>query len=407
MATLIKRKGKYYARLRYRDKQQQKEIQIPLKTSLKSDAIQCRISIEKYEDDILKGTIQPFQFKELFEWLNADGTTALVKRSIQDIIPDYLAYRQTKVRLATANRDRISLNQLTDFFGKPKPIEELSYKDIEGANGLIQHLRNKGYKDSGINITLRHLKIFFNWLYKKERVITEPIQFDMIPEGEQLYCYFNESELAAIYGYNGVDDFFKRCWFFYEQTGCRAIEPMIGELVGDWLIIDSSKSKGKNVRQIQLNDKLKSILKEMQQFRDSYIKGSSKSHYSRNGNTPAVDFPIRPYPPNVRAYERISKTLKKVVRALDFKGKKLTMKSFRHTYAVRRITMCGNVFQVAMELGHRNVTTTQLYLRFPEQRRLADFPSLQEYIKKAENKPNTAMWDTDVWDTRQHLRASS
>ena len=34
-------------------------------------------------------------------------------------------------------------------------------------------------------------------------------------------------------------------------------------------------------------------------------------------------------------------------------------------------------------MGHRNVTTTQLYLEFPEQQRLDDFPSLEKYIERA------------------------
>ncbi len=116
---------------------------------------------------------------------------------------------------------------------------------------------------------------------------------------------------------------------------------------------------------------------------------------------------IPPYAPNVRAYERISKTLKKVVRSLDFKGKKLTIKSFRHTYGIKRVTMLGDIFQVAREMGHSSVTTTQLYLEFPEQRRLDDFPSLKEYIEKAENKPVLGDEGYDLRDTRAYMRASS
>ena len=158
------------------------------------------------------------------------------------------------------------------------------------------------------------------------------------------------------------------------------MEVFVGELIGDWLIVDAEKSKGKNDRQIKLNEELKSILKEMHRFRDSY--GSKYPKKMRKAASPAGTYSIRPYPPNERAYERISKTLKKVVRALDFKGKKLTLKSFRHTYGIKRVTMLGDIFQVAREMGHKNVTTTQHYLRFPEQRRLDDFPSLREYIQK-------------------------
>jgi len=384
MAGLKKMRGKYYIRVRKWNGYKQVETYIPTKTRLKSEAIARKIEVEKYEKDIKDGTIQEFQFKELFSWLNGQGTTRLVKQRLDDVIPDYLAYRQTMVRKSTANRDRISLNQLTNFLGN-KPVDELTYKDIEGKDGLIEFLRKNGYASSGINISLRHIKIFFNWLYNKEKMISEPIKFDMINEGEKLYYYFNESELQAIYDYDDIDDMFKRFFYFYEQTGVRAIEPFIGELMGDWLIVDSNKSKGKNVRDIHLTEELKTILKEMQSFRDSYIEMGSKR-------------------PNEGAYERISKMLQKAVRELNFSGKELTIKSFRHTYGIRRVTITGDIFQVAREMGHKNVTTTQHYLRFPEQRRLDDFPNLREYIQ---NSTKNAIRVTDFRVTNQPQQAVS
>jgi len=384
MAGLKKMRGKYYIRVRKRAGYSRSEILIPCKTRLKHEAIARRIKVEKYEKDIKNGIIQEFQFKELFEWLNGKGTTKLVKQRLDGTILDYLAYRQTKVRSATANRDRISLNQLKAYIGNI-PVDEITYKHIEGKDGLIEYLRKNGYAGSGINISLRHIKTFFNWMHDKEKMISEPIKFDMINEGEKLYYYFNESELQAIYDYDSVEDMFKRFFYFYEQTGVRAIEPFIGELMGDWLIVDSSKSKGKNVRDIHLTEELKIILKEMQSFRDSYIEMGSKR-------------------PNEGAYERISKMLQKAVRDLGFTGKELTIKSFRHTYGIRRVTVTGDIFQVAREMGHKNVTTTQHYLRFPEQRRLDDFPSLKKHIV---NKGKSAMGDTETGDTFTYSQSIS
>ena len=376
MAGLRKMRGKYYIRVRAWNGYSEEETLIPCKTRLKHEAITRKIQVEEYEKDIKNGEIQKFQFRKLFRWLNGQGTTKLIKQRLDNTILDYLAYRQTKVRHSTANRDRIALNQLKGYIGNI-PIDEITYKHIEGKDGLIEYLRVNGYKSSGINISLRHIKIFFNWLYHKERMISEPIKFDMIDEGEKLYYYFNEAELQTIYDYDGIDDKFKRFFYFYEQTGVRAIEPFIGELMGDWLIVDSDKSKGKNVRDIHLTEELKTILKEMQSFRDSYIEMGSKR-------------------PNEGAYERISKMLQKAVSGLNLSGKELTIKSFRHTYGIRRVTITGNIFQVAREMGHKNVTTTQHYLRFPEQRRLDDFPSLKKYI---ENKGENAIRDTDIRDT--------
>ena len=384
MAGLKKMRGKFYIRVRKRAGYSRSEILIPCKTRLKHEAIARRIKVEKYEKDIKNGIIQEFQFKELFEWLNQKGSTKLIKKSLQDVVEDYLIYRNTKVRPSTASRDKCSLNQFIGFVGN-KPIDNITYKDIEGVNGLIKHLQDKGLTNSGINISLRHIKIFFNWMYNKEKLISEPIKFDMVNEGEKLYYYFNESELQAIYDYDGIEDMFKRFFYFYEQTGVRAMEPFVGELMGDWLIVDSSKSKGKNVREIHLTEKLKTILKEMQSFRNTYIDLGSKR-------------------PNKASYERISKVLLNAVRELGFKGKKLSVKSFRHTYGIRRVTITGDIFQVAKEMGHTEVSTTQHYTRFSEQRRLDDFPSLAKHI---ENKAKSAVGDTEMGDTFMYDRAIS
>ena len=407
-------KGKYYCRLRVRRNGKQSELQIPLKTSSKTTARTRLKLVENQENDIVDGIVQKFQWKDIFEWLNPEGTSRFTSLKLRDIIPQYLENRHCDVRQSTADRDRVSLKQLTDFLGENKPVEELSYKDIEGSKGLIQHLRNKpnkgkqGYADSGINITLRHLKIFFNWLYKKERLIKEPIEFKMIVEGEKPFYYFSELELKAIYEYDGLEPFFKRCFYFYEQTGMRASEVWRGELIGDWFIVDSSYSKGKNVRQIPLTPELQAILKEMHQFRDTINDGSSKSKKMRNVTSPTSKSSITPYPPYSAAYNRIAKRLKMVVKALGFKGKVLTIKGLRATYGIRRVTITGDIFQVAREMGHRSVTTTEKhYLRFPLERRLADFPSLAKYIEKAENKAVLGDGGHNVVDTRAYLRASS
>ena len=68
-----------------------------------------------------------------------------------------------------------------------------------------------------------------------------------------------------------------------------------------------------------ISEDLKAILLEMQIFKDEYKeKGGSE--------------------PDVRAYCRISKTLLKITRALQFTtNRKITLKSFRHHYGIRRV----------------------------------------------------------------------
>ena len=350
-----------------------KEKTIPLKTKDKSVANRLGKKVDAIADDVRNGIYREDQIKDLLPWLNTKGTSEIKEHTLESVTPQYLDYKKSKLREKSVKRDKVSLNQFCDFIGYSKPIAEINYLDIEGQKGLIQHLQSKGYSNNGIIVTLRHLRTFFNWLNKKAKIIDEPIQFDMLPKSEQEY-YIDEYQVQAIHDYiddekNGIDSFFKRCFIFYELTGMRAIEPMIAELYGDWLYIDASKSKGHNLRKVHLSGELKAIWMEISAFRDGYAARKSPN-------------------PNEQAYGMVSKKLLKITRALNFNtNRKITLKSFRHSYGIRRVYETnGNIFQVAMEMGHKNTNTTLLYLRFQQDEIKQYFPSLIPYIERLEKK---------------------
>ena len=369
--NLCTKRGNYYYRIMVWTGTRQKEVTIALKTKNKSVAFKRGKKVSDEAHNIKDGTIQRFQFKDYFEWLNDEGTSKLIELSLEIIVPEYLSYKKSKQRRGTVKRDRISLNQLCEFIGYSKPVDEINYLDMEGKKGLIQHLQAKGYSNNGINITLRHLRTFFNYCHKKAKVIDVPIEFDFLPKSEQEY-FIDEYQIQAIHNYiddekNGIDLFFKRCFIFYELTGMRAIEPMIAELYGDWLYVDASKSKGHNLRKVHLSEELKAIWMEISAFRDGYAARKSPN-------------------PNEQAYGIISKKLLKITRALNFDtNRKITIKSFRHHYGIKRVYTTGNIFQVAMEMGHKSVITTQHYLRFQLDELRDHFPSLVPIIDSMAN----------------------
>ena len=351
--ALIKRRNKYYARIRwYLTNGKQEEIQIPLKTSSLTTARTRLEKVRNQEENIKDGIVQKFQFKDIFRWLNPEGLSRFTSLKLGDIIPEYLKYRHCVVRKTTAERDGRAIKLLTEYLGKTKAVAEITYKDIE--QGFIPYLKEKGCTDSGCNITLRHAKILFSYLLK-EKLIPEPIKFRMVKEGKLLPRYFNRKEIDAIY--DAVDEFWKRCFSFYEETGCRPKEPFMGEIEGNWLRIPPEETKGKNWRMIQLTDELKYILMEMRDFRDTYLDGGLE--YAR-----------------YRAYDRINRKLNRTIKQLGFTGKSLSLKSFRHTYGIIRVHLTGDIFQVSREMGHTQVTTTQRYLDFPQDMILDDFPEL-------------------------------
>ena len=107
--------------------------------------------------------------------------------------------------------------------------------------------------------------------------------------------------------------------------------------------------------------------------------------------------------PNEAVYYRISKEMRKVVKSLKFSNKKrISLKSFRHTYGIKQITVTGNIYQVSRAMGHSKTTTTEIYLEYPEQRRLDDFPSLSKFIKRYDILEENRIKDTVYKDTGKY-----
>ena len=355
MAQFKQIDGKYYSIINKWNGVKNDCQYIPLKTSNKTDGRIRHSQVEKVEKDIKNG--MRFDFK----WLNDEGRTHIKVLTLTDVSDEYLNIRKSKVRESTRNRDRISLNQLNEFSGKNLPIRNINSQHIETFTKWC--IENKKYSKSGINISLAHIKGFLNWCYKNRGYISHT-NVEQLDIGFILPRYLNENELNQIYKCEWLDYSFKRAFWFYENTGCRPIEPFKGELIGDWLIVDVEHSKTKRTRQIHLTPKLIFALQEMHKIRDEYLNNGSKIE---------------------RVYERYSKMLRKVVRKLELgKDKKISLKSFRHTFAIKRLTVTNDIHQVSRDLGHTKTTTTEIYLEYPEQRRMDDFPSLKPFIEESE-----------------------
>ena len=126
-------KGNWFYRLMVCNGACKHEWTIPMKTKDKKVANRLYMDyIKSIQFDIKHGNIQKFQLKDMLPWLNDKGTSKLIEKSLQDIIVEYLEYRSEMVKASTFKRDKSALNQLMEFIGYTKAVEELSYKDIEG-----------------------------------------------------------------------------------------------------------------------------------------------------------------------------------------------------------------------------------------------------------------------------------
>ena len=211
-------------------------------------------------------------------------------------------------------------------------------------------------------------------MYDREEIIPVRIKFKMLTE-DKLPCYINEKEMNEVQG--EVDDFIGRCLYFYQSVGCRAKEPFRGFIDGNYLKIPPEETKGKkHWRFIHLySDELKYILMEMRDWRDKYIEEGRADENAIH-----------------RCYEVLRQSLDRAKKELDIgKNRKITLKSYRHSYGIVRVYMTGNIQGVAIEMGHSNLSTTQKYLNIPPDMVAGDFPSLRAYIEERQNNAKSSI----------------
>ena len=363
MASLIKRREKWYARVVWRVSGKKKEIQVPLKTSSLTEARTRLKLVENQETDIVDGIIQKFQFKGIFRWLNASGTSRFTSLKLVDIIPEFLKYRRCVVRKSTADRDVYALKQLIEVLGENKTVQDITYKDIE--EGFIPYYQKKGYQNGGLNISLRIVKVLFNYLLK-EKLIDEKITFKMLPVDDEP-CYINRATINALYEI--VDENFRRWFYFYEMVGCRASEPFLsGFLDGNVWKISPKDAKTKHWHYYQLTDELKYIWMELQDLKQSYMdKGKNE--------TEAIN----------TCYQLMQKNMYRAIAELKKSGvvpkeKKLTLKSFRHTFGIINVVKTKDIWGTSKKMNHKEIGVTQRYLDIEHYIISQDFPELKPYL---------------------------
>ena len=157
-----------------------------------------------------------------------------------------------------------------------------------------------------------------------------------------------------------LDDFYKRVFLFYRETGVRLKEPMMSVLDGAWIDIPNT-SKTKKGRNIELDKPLQSIFIE--------LKDWCENGY---GST-LVD----------KGADHISKKFKKALRSIGTDESK-HFHSLRHTFAVRRLIQGTSIYDLKLLMGHSSVTTTEVYSNMNLKRVAQDFPTIvTSYVNEA------------------------
>ena len=355
MASLKNRRGVWYARVLWYEKnaKRQTEEQVPLRTKSKVTARERLSEINKVENDIKQG----MEFS--FPWLSDSTTTKVQRYTILDAVEQWLSQRSSEgIRQSTIRRNRYSLESLMSHIGTSIPLSKISTSMIDSYRNYCIH---KEMKPDGININLRAIKTFFNWCHKRE-LIEKNLFVDMVSKPKELPLYIPESLYEKLMQLEWLEERFKTAFAFYYETGCRRSEPFLGELHGNWLLIGGDETKQRMDKELSLNaTNLERLTSMRTYFNESY--GYKLDSWIGN----------------------LSKTFLKAMREVDGQDTKYHLHCLRHTFAVRRYLQTRDIYLVKNELGHESVTTTEKYAKFSLRRLENDFPSLVNSTKNNEN----------------------
>ena len=360
MATLKKRRGVWYARVLWYLEGRQKERQLPLKTKKKVVAMERLRIINRYELDIKNG------MSFTWPWISNESSVNVKRFTLIDACYKWMQKRQN-YRKTTLSINNQGLFYLTDCLGKNTPLESILNTDIDR---FIDYLKTKGLSDVSVNIHLRTVKSMFRYWLKRERLTKVPL-IEQIAIRKNHPIYITDSEFEKIMSLDWLDDFYKRVFLFYRETGLRLREPMITSLEGSWLDV-SNESKGGVSRNIELSRPLCFVFME-------YKKWLQFGHGSKIKDSG----------------EHISKVFKKALKDISVPSSK-HFHSLRHTFAVRQLISGTSIYDLKILMGHSSVVTTEQYSNMNLKRVSQDFPSL---VLKAKKNTKIGIMDTQLMDT--------
>ena len=357
MASLRKRRGNWYGRIRGVKHGKRFETNIPLNTQSKVTAMERFMEVRKVERHIKEG------MNFTFPWLSNVNQTEVKRFELNESINQWMNKRKGKLAYNTTVLNQQGLSYLIDVLGKTYPLKSIDSHHIEK---YVDYLENKGLSNTSINIHLRTIKSMFNHYKNMDKLDKIPfIKSLSIPKSEPIYI--TDDEFQSIMDIEGLGDFYKRVFLLYRETGMRLREPMMSTLNGNWIDIPNT-SKSKQGRNIELNDHLRDIFIEFKAWLTSGYGSTLKD-----------------------CGDHLSKRFRKCLNKVGVNHHK-HFHSLRHTFAVRQLISGTSIYELKLLMGHHSVTTTEVYSNMNLKRVAYDFPTLTLLDKKG--KGDTVLGDT-------------
>jgi len=320
MATLRHLRGKYYARIRYKKQGSRSEKLIPLNTSHEANARKLMKQINKQEVQFKKGIIGINQI-EVRE-----------PTDLEEYMEEFIEFKRINgISESTISLYRLAFDTLKEIYANTD-LQSLTKSDY---TDFIKQMRGYYPCKTTLNIRLRSIRSFFNWLADNDKIRQVPFDIRQLPTPKKKPRYFSDSEMRQIL--DAIDDqqVYARVYLHW-KTGLRLSE-LHNSYLENGFVKTYNPIKHGAERSVPIDDKTAEyyqFAEDCDQYRD----------------------------------DTISKKFKAVLVDLELyktrHGDRRTFHCLRHTFAVRKYYETRDIYRVKVLLGHSSVTTTEKYANF-------------------------------------------
>ncbi|MCF7922497.1 MAG: tyrosine-type recombinase/integrase [Candidatus Marinimicrobia bacterium] len=258
-----------------------------------------------------------------------------------------------------------SIDDYFKKFIKAKSIEGLAPKTLAGYDHMYAHLKKSlqvgrrantlkladfeefklylvdlGRAAATVNRRCREFSVFLGYLYDHE-IIRRRFKVKRTKEIEKIN-YIGEGGLRRIQQH--IPIWMRPIIQFYSETGMRLMEPFHSVLFGKTLVVPSSKSKNRFVREVELNNDQVLVWKFLMTL---------------------------PYKP-----QHYSRAFKSASRAAGLGENKFH--NLRHFCGARLYAAHRDIQLIKLRLGHSSLSTTEKYQKFSLAQLKSAFPMAYE-----------------------------
>lgn len=274
-----------------------------------------------------------------------------------ELIEKYLRYLRFEKNYSsnTEISYSIDLNQFVDFLELNYPELDLLHVEGDVVRHWVVMLMEEGVSPRTVNRKLSSLKSFYRYLLKIGDVLHDPMRKVMGPKVRKpIPSFVNDIDMAEVLDENHFDDTFESVRnrvileLFY-VTGVRRAELIALKDVDVDLVEMTIKVTGKRNKQriIPINERMRKLLSDYLEIRNTNIKYLSGFLFVRNNGEPL--YPMLVY--------RIVTSSLKWMSTLS----KASPHVLRHSFATGMLNNGADINAVKDLLGHSSLASTEVY----------------------------------------------